>query len=155
MENYKTATEPGILIKKFGTITNQEIILKNGNIQNKINFESIDRVNLIKHRVYFTNLAFLIISSLLMITIFVLHDIQLISKMGIALVASGSFILSISHKFYFYLLIIKLNNKENFKVKSTQFHRDCMKEFYFSILKKVKKNKQVLFEKPIEYNYSA
>ncbi|MBC7524294.1 MAG: hypothetical protein H7239_07635 [Flavobacterium sp.] len=155
MEIFKNNTDSIILTKKFGVITGQEVILKKCLDLNKISFEKISRVNLIKQRVYYTNFAFFVISTSLLVSIFAINDLEMFSKMGIAFIASSSFLLSVTHKFYFYLLIIKLKNKKNYTIKSTQFQRDCMKEFYFSILKRVKKQKQIIFEKTEQQVHSA
>ena len=110
MENFQNNVDVVLINKKFGVITNNQVILNSGSSQNKINFETISRVNLVKQRVFYTNIIFLILSGIFMVAIFAFNDLHIKYKMGIALVATACFLLSISHKFYFYKLIIKLFN---------------------------------------------
>ncbi len=48
--------------KKFGVITDKEVIIDNGKRQDKIYIESISRVNLIKKRVFYSNIILLAFS---------------------------------------------------------------------------------------------
>lgn len=131
--------------KKFGVITPQHVILNTGKIQNKIYFESISRVNLIKSRVFYSNVLLLSICVIAISSLLLIKNINLVSKIVICILAITALITSFAHKFYFYKIVIHLKNNETHKVKATQFHRDCIKDFYFSILKRVRKDKQELF----------
>ena len=60
--------------KKFGLITSNWLVLTSGNLQNKIRFESIQKVNLIKYRVLHTNIFLFVFScTLLLFPTFVLQ----------------------------------------------------------------------------------
>ena len=131
--------------KKFGVITPQQIILNTGKIPNKIYFESISRVNLIKSRVFYSNIVMLTFCIIAVTSLFFIKNMHLALKVFISILAITSLIIAFVHKFYFYKIVIHLKNNETHKVKATQFHRDCIKDFYFSILKRVRKDKQELF----------
>lgn len=131
--------------KIFGVVTEKEVIINTKKGQNKIYFNSISRVNLIKKRVFYSNIIFLTISVLCLSILFFEESKNLISKTFLIILAISTLIFAIIHKFYFYKIEFKLKNDESFKIKTTQFNRDSIKEFYNSILKKVKKNKKSMF----------
>ena len=132
--------------KKFGVVTTQQVIINNGKHQNKIFFESISRVNLIKSRVFYSNILFFAFSIVFITPLFLFQNINLMQK-GIAItLAVFSLVFAALHKFYFYKIVIKLKNDEHYDLNATQFHRDCIKDFYFSILKRVRKDNQDLFK---------
>ena len=131
--------------KKSGVITDKEVIIDNGKRQDKIYIESISRVNLIKKRVFYSNIILLAFSFLCVFVLFFEESKNLISKIFLIILAISTLTFAIIHKFYFYKIEIKLKNNESFKIKTSQFNRDSIKEFYSSILKRVKKDKKELF----------
>lgn len=127
--------------KKFGFITQNKLMLTQGNSEDLIPFESIEKVNLIKYRVLFTNIILVCISCLFIVfsTFFLKADIKVIYTfivIGILLL-----IFSIVHKFYFYRVVIKEKNNTTHVIKTSQINRKCIKQFYLSLLKKVGKKK--------------
>lgn len=122
--------------KKFGIITQNKVILTKGTSkQEKIAFDAIEKVNLIKYRVLYTNILLLTLS-LTILASSLLHwhpekiIIQFFILLGILLL-----VYSIRHKFYYYRLVIKEKNTSLHTIKASQFDRKQIKKFYFSIVK--------------------
>lgn len=134
---------------KFGVITPKQVIINNGKNQNKIYFESISRVNLIKRRVFYFNSILFTVSVLLLITLFLLNEVHLLLKIILLILSISSLAYAFIHKFYFYKIIIKLKNDKTYYIMTTQFHKNCIKEFYFSVLKRVKEDKKKISIVPL------
>lgn len=132
--------------KKFGIITNQQLILNSGKLhQNKIYFESIKKINLVKERVFYTNLSFLSLSILSATLLYLYFEIHLGLKIALTIFSLITLIFSAIHKFYLYRIVIKLNNNEKQVIKATQIHRRCIKEFYYVIFEAVKRKNKVAY----------
>lgn len=132
--------------KKFGIITDKQIIINAGNeIENKISISSISKVKLIKKRVFYTNLAFLTTSIFAAVFLFINTEIHLFITVTLGLLSIASLVYAFIHKFYFYKIVIKLNNNTQHSLKTSQLHRKKIKEFYYAIFVKVKKNDNVSY----------
>lgn len=143
MTTFQTDSEIVLFSKKFGLITERQIIITNGTSQNKVNFESINRINLIKKRVFYIN-TILLVASLILYT-YIYFSIKYHPKeflIGLALLGTILLVYSLIYKFYNYKLIIKEKDNSIIEVKTSQLHRKCIKEFYNAIIKKIPKNKK-------------
>ncbi|WP_298392605.1 hypothetical protein [Flavobacterium sp.] len=143
MTTFQTDSEIVLFSKKFGLITEKQIILTNGTSQNKVNFDSINRINLIKKRVFYIN-TILLVASLILYT-YIYFSIKYHPKeflIGLALLGTLMLVYSLIYKFYNYKLIIKEKDNSIIEVKTSQLHRKCIKEFYNAIIKKIPKNKK-------------
>lgn len=143
MTTFQTDSEIVLFSKKFGLITERQIILTNGTSQNKVNFDSINRINLIKKRVFYIN-TILLVASLILYT-YIYFSIKYHPKeflIGLALLGTLLLVYSLIYKFYNYKLVIKEKDNSIIEVKTSQLHRKCIKEFYNAIIKKIPKNKK-------------
>lgn len=132
--------------KKFGIITDKQIIINAGHaIENKISIASISKVKLIKQRVFYTNLVFLTTSIVAAIFLFINTEIHLTVTVTLGLLSIASLIYAFIHKFYFYKIVIKLNNNEQHSLKTSQLNRKNIKEFYYAIFERVKKNDGITY----------
>ena len=135
----RAQTETVHFNKKFGLITSDQLLLTSGNEKNRIQLESIERVYLVKYRVLYTNIFLFFFScALLLFPTFVLQ-IEYKKIIPFAALSLLLLVYSYFHKFYFYRLEIKDVNKTTYTVKTSQLNRKCIKNFYFSLAKKVKK----------------
>lgn len=125
---------------KFGLITENQVIITNGSKKNKVNFDAINRVNLIKSRVFYLNiLSFISSISVFIYTFFIFKSERLLLFYSLILIGIVLLVYSIVHKFYAYKLIIKEKNQSIIEVKTTQMNRKSIKEFYSAIVSKIPK----------------
>jgi len=135
MTTLKTDNQVIHFSKKFGLITENQLILTTGS-RNKIRLDSIDRVNLIKRRVFFYNtLLFIISLSIILLTYLYFESERM--EYYLCLGAFGVIVLvySVIHKFYQYKIIIKEKDHSVVELKTTQRHRKSIKEFYSTIVR--------------------
>jgi len=135
MTTLKTDNQVIHFSKKFGLITENQLILTTGS-RNKIRLDSIDRVNLIKRRVFFYNtLLFIISLSIILLTYLYFESERM--EYYLCLGAFGMIVLvySVIHKFYQYKIIIKEKDHSVVELKTTQRHRKSIKEFYSTIVR--------------------
>ncbi len=126
---------------KFGSVTQNEVILNEKTIQSKIQLENINQVNLIKKRFLFSNILLMIFSlSLLIYTFFKLNASKEIT-LSLSVVCGILFVIALNHKFHFYKLVIKEKNNAIHVVSTHQIHRKGIKELYLSITKTIPRNK--------------
>ncbi|WP_395067291.1 hypothetical protein [Flavobacterium sp.] len=126
--------------KKFGLITEKQIIITEGSQHNKINFESINRVNLIKKRVFYSNMTLFLISICVFgYTFFFIQSNKKDMFYSMILIGILFLVYSIIHKFYQYKLVIKFKDNSIHEIQTTQLHRKSIKEFYSSIIKRIPK----------------
>ena len=126
--------------KKFGYITDNQLIITKGTTKNKVYIDSIKRVNLFKSREFLSNLVcFLASSSLLLYVYFYLKSNKNIFFYSLIAIGLLLLVYSFIHKFYIYRLVIKENNDAVVEIKTTQINRDQIKDFYKTILKKIPK----------------
>lgn len=127
--------------RKFGYITENQLIITKGTKKNKVYINSIKRVNLFKSRLLLSNLVcFLSSTSLLLYVYFYLKSDKNIIFYSLIAVGLLLLLYSFIHKFYIYRLVIKENNDAVVEIKTTQINRDQIKDFYKTILKKIPKN---------------
>lgn len=125
---------------KFGLITENQVIITKGSKKEKINFNSINRVNLIKSRVFYLNiLSFVLSISVFIYTFFIFKSERLLLFYGLIFIGIALLAYSVMHKFYAYSLIIKEKDQSIIEVKTTQMNRKSIKEFYYAIVKKIPK----------------
>jgi len=138
-----TSTKENNLIfynEKFGLITENQLIINNGSQKNIINFDSISRVNLIKKRInYYNFISFFLCIIVFVYSIF-MFDIKKL-ELFFAFIFLGIILLVITNfiRFHSYRLVIKEKNQTTFEVKTNDFHRKSIKEFYYSITQKISK----------------
>ncbi len=126
--------------KKFGYITENQLIITKGAKKNKVYINSIKRVNLFKSRLLLSNLVcFLASTSLLLYVYFYLKSNKNIIFYSLIVLGLLMLVYSFIHKFYIYRLVIKENNDAVVEIKTTQINRNQIKEFYKTILKKIPK----------------
>lgn len=124
---------------KLGLITNSQVILYKKDHHEKIDLESVNKVKLIKERVFYFNLI-LVVSSCISfyLTYHFYHKESVIASVLFVLGAS-TLLYSFYHKFYNYTMIIKEKNEKVHELKAAQSDRKNIKEFYFKIAKKTRK----------------
>lgn len=129
------------LANKFGAVLPDQVILYSGSTTEKVPFDAIERVMLVKYRVLYTNLILLLIG-LSLLGCSALHwnpdqlAVQVLLLSGITVLAY-----SLTHKFYHYRLEIKEKNASLHLIKTNQFGRSCIKKLYYAILKNTYKPK--------------
>ncbi len=128
--------------KKFGLLTNNEIILslKKGN--KKIALENINHVSLNKKRIYFSNaLLFVAGVAILYFTRQIFNEYSFASYgllgIGVYLIVSAFL-----HKFYYYHFVVTESNYTVHKITTPQWNREKIKEFYFGLKSLLKKRKK-------------
>lgn len=140
MKLLETKTDIIYFDKKFGYITDNQLIITKGTKKNKVYINSIKRVHLFKSRLLLSNLiCFLFSSSLLLYVYFFLKSNKNIIFYSLIVTGLLLLIYSFIHKFYIYRLVIKENNDAVVEIKTTQLNRDQIKDFYKTILKKIPK----------------
>jgi hypothetical protein len=125
----------------FGCITNFEVILYNKKNKEKIDFESINNIRLIKERVFYYNLLFFVISLLLFYIGYLFYTIYLTVSLGLSITAGLILLYSYFYKFYFYKMIIKEKNNKIYEIKTSQNKKEDIKKLYNYIANKIKKHK--------------
>lgn len=141
MTSEDTKNDPIYFDRKFGYITENQLIITNGSKKNMVYINSIKRVNLFKSRLLLSNLiCFLSSTSLLLYVYFYLKSDRNIIFYSLIVVGLLLMCYSFIHKFYIYRLVIKENNDGVVEIKTTQINRTQIKDFYKTILKKIPKN---------------
>ena len=143
MTTFQTDNQTIHFSEKFGLITDNQVILTKHNGQNKIRIDSIDKVNLIKRRVFYSNMVLFLLSlCVFAITYFSFESEKI--QMWISTLVFGVILLvySLLHKFYFYKIVIKEKDNSIIEFQTTQLNRKCIKEFYSTIVKRVPSNKK-------------
>jgi hypothetical protein len=140
MTTFQANNETILINDKFGLITDNQVIITKGSKKSKVPFNSINRVNLIKSRVFYLNiLLFLLSASVFIYSYFMFNSERLFFFYGLIFLGIALFLYSIVHKFYTYKLIIKEKDQTLIEVKTTQLNRKSIKEFYNAIIKKIPK----------------
>ena len=140
MTTFQANNETILINDKFGLITEKQVIITKGSKKSKVPFNSINRVNLIKSRVFYLNiLLFLLSASVFIYSYFMFNSERLFFFYGLIFIGILLFLYSIVHKFYTYKLIIKEKDQTLIEVKTTQLNRKSIKEFYNAIVRKVPK----------------
>lgn len=129
--------------EKIGLITENQVILTKLNGHNKIRIDSIERVNLIKRRVFYSNLALFLLSICIFSFAYFFFESEKI-QMYVSVIIFGVILLiySLLHKFYLYKIVIKEKDNSIVEFQTTQMNRKCIKEFYNMILKRIPKNER-------------
>lgn len=125
-----------LLSNKFGRITAGRVVLfcEEGKSET-VSFESIEKVNLVKYRVLYTNGILLVFSLTLLIGSFLGWHPQKPSIYFLLISGIGMFFYALTHKFYHYKLIVKEKNDAIHSVKTNQFRRKCIKDLYHSLVR--------------------
>ncbi|GAB3724948.1 hypothetical protein [Flavobacterium koreense] len=140
MTTFQANNETILINDKFGLITDNQVIITKGSKKSKVPFNSINRVNLIKSRVFYLNILLLLLSiSVFIYSFFVFKSERLFFFYGLIFIGIVLFLYSVVHKFYTYKLIIKEKDQTLIEVKTTQLNRKSIKEFYNAIVRKVPK----------------
>lgn len=141
MTKFQTDQHLLFFIEKFGLITETQLILTNGKKINKIKIDSIAKVSLLKHRVFYLNSLLFIFSAAIFTLIYLFYESE---KMELYLcfmvIAILILVYSIMHKFYSYKIIIKEKDRSIFEIRTNQLNRKKIKEFYKIIVKQIPKN---------------
>jgi hypothetical protein len=107
MTTFQANNETILINDKFGLITDNQVIITKGSKKSKVPFNSINRVNLIKSRVFYLNiLLFLLSASVFIYSYFMFNSERLFLFYGLIFIGIVLFLYSIVHKFYTYKLII-------------------------------------------------
>lgn len=125
--------------KNFGLITERQVIITKNNCEKKLRFESINKVNLIKKRFFYSNLFLFLTSCFIFVFNYLFlktNQIIFYSTLGIGILF---FLYAIIHKFYTYELIIKENNDKIHIIKTSELKKKRIKKFYFTLIKKTKR----------------
>ncbi len=140
MTTFQANNETILINDKFGLITDNQVIITKGSKKSKVPFNSINRVNLIKSRVFYLNiLLFLLSASVFIYSYFMFNSERIFFFYGLIFIGIVLFLYSIVHKFYTYKLIIKEKDQTLIELKTTQLNRKSIKEFYNAIVRKVPK----------------
>ena len=129
------------LINGLGVITDTKVIIYKGKDSDVIYLDNIRRINLIKKRKFYTNIFFLCLAFGISAVLFYNIELDFMLKVGIILAIVLIGMLSAFHKFYFYSIIIDSKDNQSFVLSTTQFQKEQTKKFYYSIRKKLRKNK--------------
>ena len=141
MTVYRTDNQIIHFNKKFGFITDNQIILTNRAAQNKIRIDNIDKIDLLKRRIFYSNVILFSLSvGIISFTYFFFESEK--KQMYITLAFLGIVLLAYSlfHKFYHYKIIIKEKDNSIIEVKSNQINKKNIKDFYNTIAKMVRKS---------------
>jgi hypothetical protein len=142
MTTFQTDQEVIYYSEKFGLITENQIIIIEKNKHKKIKINSIAKVSLIKHRVFYLNSVLFVLSVTIFTSTYLFYKSE---KMMVYLCLSliGLFILvhSLLQKFYSYRIIIREKDKSIVAVQTNQFNRKRIKEFYSTIIMHIPKTK--------------
>lgn len=133
------ATNTINLKNDLGIITDSRVIIHKGKETNIFYLDNIKRVNLVKERKFITNLIFMCSSGLGIL----LYDIHLpmLIQFAIIFLALAALLMGVFHKFYFYNIVINLKDERSFVLETTPFQKKQTKNFYFSMLSLLQKNK--------------
>lgn len=142
MNTFETKNDVINLSNKFGYIAENQLIITKGSKHNTIHIDSIKRVNLFKNRLLINNLLCFMMSSAILLYVFLyLRSNKNILFYSMIVLGISLLIYSFIHKFYIYKLVIKENNNRIVEIKTTQINRNQIKDFYKSILNKIPKNR--------------
>jgi len=140
MTTFQANNETIQINKKFRFITDNQVIITNGSKKNKVPFSSINKVNLIKSRVFYLNILLFLMSIFIFVySFFVFKSGQLLLFYCLILIGLLLLIYAAVHKFYTYKLIIKEKDKSIIEVRTTQINRKSIKEFYGAIVQRIPK----------------
>lgn len=141
MESTKNDLEIDYFDKKLGLITNNQVIIYKKDHHEKIDLQSVNKVKLVKQRVFYFNLVLVIGSCIsFYLTYHFYHKQSVIASLLFVLGAS-TLLYSFYLKFYNYTMIIKEKDEKVHKLKASQADRNSIKEFYYKIAKKTSKKK--------------
>ena len=141
MTRFETDQHLLFFSKKFGLITEKQLILTNGKKLNKIKIDSIAKVSLLKHRVFYLNSLLFIVSAGIFTLIYLFYESEKMELyLSFMVIAILILVYSIMHKFYSYKIIIKEKDRSMFEIRTNQLNRKRIKEFYSTILKHIPKN---------------
>ena len=127
--------------KKFGLITEKQLILTNGRKLSKIKIESIDKVSFHKHRVFYLNSLLFILCATIFTLIYLFYESEKMELyLSFTVIAILILVYSIMHKFYSYKIIIREKDRSIFEIRANQLNRKSIKKFYSKIVKYISKN---------------
>lgn len=143
--NYRNKSSDILLFdKKIGLITSNEVILEEKNKQVKIDFTTINKVSLSKHRVYFSNaILFLLGLFIILNTHIFLRNHRIEIYYGLLIIAALTILFAFFHKFHFYKIDFKKKKKVVYSYQTSQLKRNNIKAFY-NCLKSVLKEKTIV-----------
>lgn len=140
MTSIQTENDTVLFSKKFGLITDKQLIINQGAKISKINFSAIYKVNLIKRRVFYFNITLFLLSlAVFAYTYFYLKSEKVEMYYSLLFIGIVIMIYSIIHKFYDYRIVIMEKDNSSHEIHTTQLHRKSIKEFYTSIIKRIPK----------------
>jgi hypothetical protein len=141
MTTFQTDQHLLFFSKKFGLITEKQLILTNGKKLSKIKIDSIAKVSLHKHRVFFLNSLLFILSAGIFTLIYLFYESEKMELyLSFTVIAILILVYSIMHKFYSYKIIIREKDRSIFEIHANQLNRKIIKEFYSTIVKHIPKN---------------
>lgn len=141
MDSRNKSSDILLFDKKIGLITTSEVILEEKNKQVKIDLNTINKVSLSKHRVYFGNALLFLLSLVIILNTQVFfrnHPAKIYySLLSIAIVV---LFFAFFHKFYFYKIDFKKKKEVVYTYQTTQLKRNSIKTFYNCLKNVLKEN---------------
>ena len=133
-----SVTKPN-LGNDIGLFSGNRVIIHIGKDSNVIQLEDIKRINLTKKRRFEVNILF--VSLALTVAVILLYDFELgiFQKQAFVVLILAALAMSIFYKSYFYQIDIDLKDHESLIVKKGGFYKKQIKNFYFSLRKRLRK----------------
>lgn len=129
--------------RKFGIIMKTNLVLMQGKTkQQKIDLEAIEKVNLIKYRVLYTNLCLMAAAGALLFGAYWHWNPEQTGVLALLVTGVLLLVYAVTHKFYWYRLVITEKNAASHMVKTSQWNRKTIKKFYYTLIKNTFKKEQ-------------
>ena len=130
--------------KNIGIVTPNQIIIGDGKDQKRIDIDSINKVILVKNRVFFTNIILTFISiSFMGSTHVFFRDHKVEIYYGLLFIGTLTLLYAIFHKFYIYKIGFMKKKKMVYEFNASQFKKENIKEFYSCVKKVLKQNSEI------------
>ncbi|MBL7886815.1 MAG: hypothetical protein JNJ52_08710 [Flavobacterium sp.] len=129
------------LDEKLGFITQNQVVLYKNNREEKIDIQSVSKVQLVKKRIFNLNLLLLCGSLIVFYLTYFFYHIHSVFASFLFIGGISIFLYSFYHKYYNYTIVIKEKNKRVHELKGSQVDRESIKVFYFKIAKRANKKR--------------
>lgn len=139
MESSTNNIEISHFDNKLGLVTQHQVILYKKDHHEKIDLQSVNKVKLIKERVFYFNLLLVVGSCISFYLTYHFYNKESVIASVLFVLGASTLLYSFYHKFYNYTMIIKEKNEKIHELKAAQSERKNIKELYFRIAKKTRK----------------
>lgn len=139
MESVANDIEIDHFDNKLGLITKNQVIIYKKDRHEKIDLKSVNKVKLVKERVFYFNLILVITSGFSFYLCYHFYHKQSIISSVMFILGGSTLLYSFYHKFYNYIMIIKEKDEKVHELRAPQSDRNNIKEFYFRVAKKTRK----------------